>query len=335
MGNNRAGQDTSGIPCNLCGSSGADELSLVDRDGNHLRTVICRNCGLVWTDPRPAGVREFYEKEYRLRYKGTYKPKPKHVYRAGKVAVARYERIRGYIRKEMSLLDVGSGGGEFIYLMRKVGCKTIGIEPNEGYAGYAVSEYGLDVRAGFMQDAMLEDGSQDIVTMWHVLEHTEDPTLVIGMAGGWIRQGGILALEVPNVEATCMSPPHRFHLAHLYNFNPDTLRRLGEKAGLKIVEQAVSGDGGNITAIFRKHEVAIPPDSLFIDGNYDRIAGVVRNHTVARHYASRHPYLRFAKKIRSALDEKISTINYAGGKRLLDGIFGLQADAPLRLGDPD
>jgi len=325
MGNSRTGKDSSGIPCNLCGSSGADVLSLVDREGNYLRTVICRECGLVWTDPRPAGVREFYEKEYRLRYKGTYKPKPKHVYRAGKVAVARYEMIRGYVRKEMSLLDVGSGGGEFIYLMRKAGCKTIGIEPNEGYADYAVSEYGLDVLKGFMQDATLKDGSQDIVTMWHVLEHTEDPTSVVGKAGGWIRPGGILALEVPNVEATCMSPPHRFHLAHLYNFNAEALRRLGEKAGLEIVEQAFSGDGGNITAIFRKPEVARPPGSLFIDGNRDRIAGIIRNHTVARHYASRNPYLRFAKKIRGALDEKISTIDYSGGKRLLDCIFGKYA----------
>ena len=60
------------IPCNLCGSSDVEVLGNRDRDGRPLRTTICRTCGLVWSNPRPAEdeVRRYYSREYRLDYKG-------------------------------------------------------------------------------------------------------------------------------------------------------------------------------------------------------------------------------------------------------------------------
>ncbi len=46
-------------------------LSTRSRSGNPL-TVICRACGLVWSDPRPHDARQILtEAEYRLAYKNT------------------------------------------------------------------------------------------------------------------------------------------------------------------------------------------------------------------------------------------------------------------------
>ena len=101
------------IPCNLCSSQQVSILSNTSRERRPLRTVICQNCGLAWTDPRPHQAREFYADEYRLSYKGSYSPKPKHVYRAGNVAIDRYRRIQHHLPLTGSVLDVGSGGGEF------------------------------------------------------------------------------------------------------------------------------------------------------------------------------------------------------------------------------
>ena len=94
------------IPCNLCGSTDAEEIRSKDRHGDCLRSVICRRCGLVWTDPRPTPeqVREFYAHEYRLDYKGTYQPKPKHTYRSGKVAVDRFQRLRPILNRSRRAL---------------------------------------------------------------------------------------------------------------------------------------------------------------------------------------------------------------------------------------
>lgn len=84
-----------------------------------LRTVICAKCGLVWSDPLPHNPRDFYEDSYRVSYKGTYSPKPKHILRAGNVALSRYQKIEKLLSKPLSILDVGSGGGEFSYLLKE------------------------------------------------------------------------------------------------------------------------------------------------------------------------------------------------------------------------
>lgn len=80
-------------PCNLCGGTSVDVLATRSRSRRPLRTVICLSCGLVWSDPLPLDPRKFYEDEYRLDYKGTYSPKPKHILRAGKVAIDRYRNF--------------------------------------------------------------------------------------------------------------------------------------------------------------------------------------------------------------------------------------------------
>lgn len=235
------------IPCNLCGGTEVSILSTRSRSGNPLRTVICQACGLVWSDPRPHDARQFYEAEYRLAYKNTYSPKPKHVVRAGKVALSRFGKIAQLLSSQKTVLDVGTGGGEFAYLLQSLGHVVNGIEPNRGYADHSIQQYGLTVRVGFVQDATFDPASFDIVTIWHVLEHTEDPGFILARLRSWLKPDGVLVVEVPNVEATCQAPRNTFHEAHLYNFNVVSLRRLAKKQGLYETSHLISQDGGNIT----------------------------------------------------------------------------------------
>src|SRR5215210_3503977 len=127
------------VPCNLCGSREVEEIGQLDRNRKPLRTVICQRCGLVWTDPRPREeeIVNFYTEDYRLEYKGAYQPRLKHVYRAGRGAIDRYQRIKDLLNPEHNILDIGAGGGEFVYVMRRLGFDARGIEPNRGYAAYA------------------------------------------------------------------------------------------------------------------------------------------------------------------------------------------------------
>ena len=88
--------------------------------------------------------------------------------------------------------------------------------------------------------------SFDVVTMYHALEHVEDPSAILSRLRGWMAESGVLLIEVPNVEAVCIAPAHRFHFAHFYNFNRDALEALGRKAGFEPVETTTSPDGGNL-----------------------------------------------------------------------------------------
>ncbi len=319
------------IPCNLCGGTEVSILSTRSRSGNPLRTVICRACGLVWSDPRPHDARQFYEEQYRLAYKNTYSPKPKHVVRAGKVALSRFGKIAQLLSSQKTVLDVGTGGGEFAYLLQSLGHVVNGIEPNRGYADHSIQQYGVTVQVGFVQDATFAPASFDIVTIWHVLEHTEDPGFILARLRSWLKPDGVLVVEVPNVEATCQAPRNTFHEAHLYNFNVVSLRRLAKKQGLYETSHLISQDGGNITMFFTRAEPLITDQfCAVIPGNCEWISRIVRQHTFLRHHLSPSPYVRVWQRLCRSLEERRETAAPSSGKAILDVLYAphVQAHSP-------
>jgi 2-polyprenyl-3-methyl-5-hydroxy-6-metoxy-1,4-benzoquinol methylase len=313
------------IPCNLCGGKEVSILSNMSRSGKPLRTVICRACGLVWSDPRPHDARRFYEEEYRLSYKHVYSPKPKHVLRAGYVALSRFQKIAQVLASRKAVLDVGTGGGEFAYLLQSLGHGVRGIEPNRGYADYSIREYGLMVQVEFVQEAAFPPESFDVVTIWHVLEHTEDPGHVLELLRSWLKVDGMLVVEVPNVEATCQAPRSTFHEAHLYNFNVVSLRRLAKKHGLYEAKHLISHDGGNITMFLTRTDPPIEDQyEAAIPGNYEWVSRIVRRHSNVRRHLTPFPYLRLWQRLCRSLQERRETAHAATGKALLDKLYAPQ-----------
>jgi SAM-dependent methyltransferase len=313
---------TSSMPCNLCGSHAVSVLSTQSRSGGPLQTVICNQCGLVWSDPFPHDPRNYYENDYRVEYKHTYAPQPKHILRAGKVALERHRKIKHLLTAKLSILDVGTGGGEFAYLLSSLDHDVQGIEPNKGYGEYSAAEYGLKLHHSFIQDVDLQEQSFDLITIWHVLEHTEDPSFVLNKLQRLLKPDGTLVVEVPSIEATCQAPKSTFHEAHLYNFNEATLRAMGQKAGLTEQSHVFSDDGGNMTLFFRK--VATDTTTASLDGmtdNAERIKKVVSSHTNINHFSSVAPYLRFMRRIVRALAEKSAVRHATSNKELLDQLY--------------
>lgn len=304
--------------CNLCGNSQVSVLATRSRSGSSLRSVCCVRCGLAWADPRPHDARAFYADEYRVAYKQTVEPKPKHVLRAGRVALDRAGKITELLKRPLRALDVGSGGGEFAYLLQTLGHSVTGVEPNHGYAAYSEREYGLAVQRGFIDEAELAEASFDLITIWHVLEHTESPRDVLTRLRRALRADGHLVVEVPNLEATCQSPRSSFHEAHLFTFNPATLAAMGASAGLSLKSLALSEDGGNLTAVFA---AAAPVACAGLPGNHDKVSAIVLRHTNLRHYLTAHPYRRLAARIARSIDEALALRASGTGRALLDRLY--------------
>ncbi|MCS6874271.1 MAG: class I SAM-dependent methyltransferase [Pyrinomonadaceae bacterium] len=309
------------IACDLCNSTDSEEISLIDRDGDYLRTVICRQCGLVYSDPRPSSeqIRNYYRSGYRVDYKATFQPKPKHVYRAGKTALERFRRIERILKRSCRVLDFGAGSGELVFVLLAMGYEASGFEPNEGYARFASEVLGLPVAEGFYQDVQIEPESQDVVTAFHVIEHLESPYDAFKRVRDWLRPNGHLLVEVPNVEAVCQWPHSRFHRAHLYNFNLATLQMLGRKAGYSVVNSWISSDGGNIMVIFQKNN-ELAPVSVKIPGNYERVSCIIRNHTYLRHLFTYFPYVRPFQKIAARIEEQRAVRKLESPREILDAL---------------
>lgn len=309
------------IPCNLCGSVDIGEVGTRDRDGRPLRTTICRRCGLVWSNPRPGQgeVRRYYSREYRLQYKGQTTPSLRHTARSGRGALNRFRMLAPFLKRGDRVLDVGAGSGEVVYILQRFGFNASGLEPDEEYARHAREALGVPVETGFVQDASFPAGSVDFVTMYHALEHVDDPSAILSRLRTWMADDARLLIEVPNVEARCIDPAHRFHFAHFYNFNQATLEALGRKAGFEPRQTTTSPDGGNLITVFQR--AARPVSSGIDEGNYARVAAIVRNHTRLRYYCSAAPYAGPVGRLRAFLKDRQATRGCKTPKDVLDALI--------------
>jgi SAM-dependent methyltransferase len=315
------------LACPLCRGRLRQTVSERDRDGQPLRNVLCGLCGLVHADPMPAqtDLDTWYQHAYRTDYKGVVTPRSHHVLRAGRVALERLNRIRVLLADRPRTLDVGSGGGETLYLLiHGAGVPAEGLEPNQGYATHARERLGLPVRQGLIAREAHAPGSCQLITLYHVLEHLAHPREVMTVLHDWLVPGGHLVIEVPNVEATCQSPSHSFHRAHVTTWGIPTLSRLGIDCGLSVVSTWTSADGGNIEVVFRRDEHAAPPPAVTLDEitrHYPaRVARVLAGHTPMRHWASGRPLIRLASRLGRQMEERLRVRQEPDPRAILDAL---------------
>ena len=304
-------------PCSLCGASDFVVVGRADRDGRPLQTVLCRACGLVFTNPRPsaADMDRYYATEYRTDYQGTAAPPLRKIVRGMLGAQDRRRLVRPLLHESVSpadlsaeasaaaeasarrrVLDVGCGAGEFVYLMRRDGVDASGLEPGHAFADFARRALGIPIQTATVETAAVRPESQDVVTMFHALEHVPDPLGILRTLRGWLKRGGSLVVEVPNVDSTVQAPAHRFHYAHLHHFSGATLGALGEAAGLRLERTEFSDDGGNVTCLFRRgSDEARTPAGL--EASAARTRDTLQRHTTARHYLSGTPYMRVFRRL--------------------------------------
>jgi SAM-dependent methyltransferase len=311
--------------CPLCGSTRHEQVGNRDRDGRPLANVVCLDCGLVFVHPPPSrtDLDAWYEHAYRIDYKGVVEPRPHHVLRAGRVALDRLSRIGHLLASRPRTLDVGSGGGEMLYmLIHAAGARAEGLEPNQGYARHAHERLGLPVRQGFVERGNGIDGGFELVTIYHVLEHLAEPAAVARTLHDWLAPGGHLVVEVPCVEATCQAPSHTFHKAHLTTWGLPTLSRLGRQAGLTPVSTWTSADGGNIQVIFRRDDPSPADDPAALTRGYaGRVREVLRGHTTVSHYLSGRPLGRLVSRLSERAGERRAVREQADPRAILDGLI--------------
>lgn len=137
------------------------------------------------------------------------------------------------------LLEIGSAAGYFLDGAQRGGFDVVGVEPAEEQARHARERFGVDARAGFVEDAELEPASFDAVCAWHVLEHILDPVPELRRLHATLRAGGILAVEVPNAagaQARRLGSawPHWDPAHHVGHFTPAALTAAVRRAGFTV-----------------------------------------------------------------------------------------------------
>ncbi len=193
--------------CPLCG--GRDPRAFAQGFDYELRTcanewrfVSCPRCDHVWLDPRPAvsTLATIYPPHY---YAYNFAARVHPIAVRGKAWLD--GRKMGAIRRRLgrrarSYLDVGCGDGRFLRAMERLGLdrsRLYGLELDRRIADRLRRE-GYQVDCARVEDATLADGSLDLITMFHVIEHVDQPVATVAQLTRWLAPGGMLALETPN-----------------------------------------------------------------------------------------------------------------------------------------
>ena len=153
-------------------------------------------------------------------------------------------RLR-FIRKfkpRGKILDIGCGRGYFLLACRRAGYEVEGIDISDAAAAYVTREFKIPVHVGQVDQFTLPSDTFDIITMWHSLEHTADPNLYLQSAGKWLKDNGVLVVDVPNYEGydarmTWSDWPHWDLPYHFYHFTKSSLLALLKKNGFFTVGQ--------------------------------------------------------------------------------------------------
>ncbi len=184
--------------CDLCESE-----SIFSIDNNH-NIFKCNHCGYIFDNPRPAfdEIKYFYSREdqYDLWLKEE---------KGRNILWKRRLKMVKKFKKTGSLLDVGTGIGQFLYFAGN-DFKVEGTEVSESAIKVAKEKYDLNLRKGQLEDIDFIDCRFDVITLFHVLEHVPYPSRLIEKCYNLLNREGILIIAVPNeINSFVKSPVKR------------------------------------------------------------------------------------------------------------------------------
>lgn len=192
----------------LCGEDRAKPIATIHlANGCEARIVACQRCGLRYLNPRPDKefLKWMYKEEY---YASVIDDRDEWEEKTHRHEIWR-ERIHLYRLKPIlkmkdmpgfrRLLDIGTGAGYFLKLAKDKGFDVTGIEVSERASEFAKKNYGISVlNISELENAGFEDGSFDVVTLCHVIEHLPSPENVLKEIYRILQDRGMLLIVTPN-----------------------------------------------------------------------------------------------------------------------------------------
>lgn len=232
--------------CPLCSS---ERITLYLKCADHLVSreefdiFKCSACGFVFTREYPdeQSIGKYYESDDYISHDDNVKGFINRLYlTARNIMLRRKRRIIGKAtgHRKGKVLDIGCGTGYFAGTMKKSGWDVTGIEPNRKARDYGSKRFGIDVLSPD-QISGLPGQSFDCITMWHVLEHLQDPFSYTTEIKRLLKSTGVCISALPNcssLDAKCYVESWAAYDVprHLWHFTPETYRFFAEKTGFHI-----------------------------------------------------------------------------------------------------
>ena len=227
------------VDCPICGSNSRTIISKYDRRFKILPHSKCNDCALVRHEFMLSDeqLSEYYSNSYRKDYQRVSSgPTIKHIEKRVAEARNRLAKLGSYPLKNSMVLDFGCGSGEFVELTQTEGAFSRGFEPGSLYASHAKDQKQLDVQNCGWEKYECEE-KMDLITSFHVFEHLTNPVKAIQRAISWLKDDGLIYIEVPNLaNLLSLKGFGSLHMAHTLGFGRYSLELLGAYGGLQPVK---------------------------------------------------------------------------------------------------
>ncbi len=236
-------------PCDWCGEKRSINLFfgpdwLEDKPGEFTMAK-CINCGLFRQNPRLSwdSLKEYYPKEY-----AAYTP----------ISLKREKKLTnlgknyGYIKRKRfikefkvmgKLLDIGCGTGKFLREMsRDETWDIVGIEPNQFAFDTAKNIPNINIYQGRFREISFQKESFDVITLWNVLEHLEQPIEDLRYAYDILKNNGLIVFTIPNYSSIERVIFNRYWSGwdlprHLYIFPRRLIKKILADIGFQILAE--------------------------------------------------------------------------------------------------
>ncbi|MEP5338877.1 MAG: class I SAM-dependent methyltransferase [Algibacter sp.] len=199
--------------------------------------------GFLETTPQPSSDKlpEYYKSEDYISHTDSQRNLFEKIYHlVRKISLKKkLSLINSYSEKSKSLLDVGSGTGDFLQIAQQNNWTVSGIEPNEEARGIANKKTNDSV---FETEQLLKfkENSFDVITLWHVLEHLPNLEDHIKTFKKLLKPNGTLIIAVPNYKSFDAKHYKNFWAAldvprHLWHFNRASISKLVGKESMNVI----------------------------------------------------------------------------------------------------
>lgn len=228
------------IECILCNKP----LQLIFKHQNH-DYFKCDNCKIVSTHPYPSKTKliKHYKNEFlqgNYKFIRTYSKEYNKIYSWFIKEIKSYYSTQNISLKNKSVLDIGCFTGEFLNLMKKEGCNVYGIELQKDAAKIANKKLkSKRVLAKDVASNPFGNKKFDIITMFGLIEHVENPYKLIADSTKKLNKNGILVIQTPNSESLFAIllrkywPPYT-PIEHIHLFSKKSINILLEINKLKV-----------------------------------------------------------------------------------------------------
>lgn len=141
--------------------------------------------------------------------------------------------------KGKRLLDVGCGKGHFVFRAQEAGWDSLGIEVTDAAVSVAQRFESPVIKQDFLE---MKGREFDVVSMFELVEHLEEPRKFLAKAQEVLAPGGMLFVTTPNrvsLDARLAGSKWRaYDPEHLVLFSPPQLASLIRDEGFEIVKLA-------------------------------------------------------------------------------------------------